>query len=123
MTTVDLVLFEVGGAAFGADLSQVRRIDLDDPSESIGHPLGTPLHGRRALVFQTSPGAERRLAVDSVLGVRRVELTQLRRMPPAAHAAPFSIGAWLDGDTPILLVDLPSMVPAGDSTEKAPHGH
>jgi hypothetical protein len=30
-------------------------------------------------------------------------------MPQAARAAPYSIGAWLDGDEPVLLVDLLAM--------------
>lgn len=108
---IDLVIFDIGGIRYGADLGQVRRIDLDEPSQSVGQPLGKPNTGGRALVFQATVGSERRLAVDSVLGVSRVPLTSLRRMPPAVNAAPFSIGAWLDGDTTILLIDLLKTVP------------
>ncbi|PZR17321.1 MAG: Frizzy aggregation protein FrzB [Archangium gephyra] len=108
---VDLVLFEVAGIRYAADLGQVRRIDIDEPTESIGHPLGPPARGNRALVFSVADHAERRLAIDQVLGVSRVPLTDLRRMPVAVHAAPFNIGAWLDGEQTVLLVDLPSMLP------------
>lgn len=109
---IDLVIFEVAGIRFGADLGQVRRIDVDDPTETVGQPLGPPARGSRALVFDIGHGHERRLAVDHVLGVSRVPLTSLRRMPPAVNAAKYSIGAWLDGDATVLLIDLIAMVPA-----------
>lgn len=110
---IDLVIFEVAGVRFGADLGQVRRIDVDDPIETVaGHPLGPPTKGSRALVFDTGHGHERRLAVDHVLGVSRVPVSSLRRMPPAVNAAKYSIGAWLDGEAPVLLIDLLAMVPA-----------
>ena len=109
---IDLVIFEVGGVRYGADLGQVRRIDLDEPTETVGQPLGKPTTGHRALVFEIGQGHERRLAVDQVHGVSRVPLGSLRRMPPAVKAAAFSIGAWLDGDVTVLLVDLHAMVPA-----------
>ncbi|MBL8916983.1 MAG: hypothetical protein JNM17_40135, partial [Archangium sp.] len=66
---VDLVVFEVAGARFAADLGQVRRVDLVDPAESVGDVLGPPLTGKRALVFDAGPGLERRLNVDRVIGV------------------------------------------------------
>ncbi len=108
---VDLVVFEVAGIRYAADLGQVRRIDLDEPTESIGAPLGPCAVGRRALVFSPDPAVERRLAIDQVLGVTRVPLSALRRLPRAVNAARFTIGAWLDGEEPVLLVDLPSMLP------------
>lgn len=109
---VDLVVFDVGGIRYAADLGQVRRIDIDEPTQTVGQPLGAPARGGRALVFAVGHGLERRLAVDQVFGVSRVPLGSLRRMPAAVRAAPFSIGAWLDGDVTILLVDLLAMVPA-----------
>lgn len=108
---IELVLFEVAGTRYAADLSQVRRVDVDDPAQSVGAPLGRPTRGHRALVF-TSASGERRLAVDQVFGVSRVPVAALRRMPTAVHAAPYSIGAWLDGDSTILLIDLVSTVSA-----------
>lgn len=106
---VDLVVFRVAGTRYAADLAQVRRVDVPEQAESVGAPLGDPQHGRRALVFESQPGTERRLAVDEVLGVTRAPVTSLRRMPLAARASRFSIGAWLDGDEPVLLVDLQAM--------------
>jgi chemotaxis signal transduction protein len=108
---IDLVIFEVSGIRYGADLGQVRRIDIDEPTESIGQPLGKPDVGGRALVFDVGKGHERRLAVDQVMGVSRVPINTLRRMPPAVNASKFSIGAWLDGEATVLLIDLLAMVP------------
>ncbi|MFO0596284.1 MAG: Frizzy aggregation protein FrzB [Myxococcaceae bacterium] len=110
ISDVDLVVFEVAGCRYAADLGQVRRVDLNDPTESVGPLLGQPLTGARALVFSAGEGVERRLVVDRVVGVTRVPVTSLRRMPSAVHGAKYSIGAWLEGDTTVLLVDLISMV-------------
>jgi chemotaxis signal transduction protein len=117
---VDLVVFDVGGTRYAADLGQVRRVDVADFAESVGQPLGRPLRGGRSLVFAVSEG-ERRLTVDQVHGVSRVPLQHLRRMPTAVNAPKYSIGAWLDGEATVLLIDLLSTVPQ-DPTE-APHGH
>lgn len=117
---VDLVLFEIGGARFAADLAQVRRIDVDDPAESVGAPFGAPASGKRALVFGGNGGLDLRLAVDKVMGVERVPVEALRRMPPVAQAPKATIGAWLRGDETILLVDLTILNPFTTSTlEKA----
>ncbi|MFZ5439618.1 MAG: Frizzy aggregation protein FrzB [Myxococcota bacterium] len=105
---LELVVFDVAGARYAADLTQVRRIDLDDPTESVGPLLGTPARGHRALVFALADGHERRLVVDHVHGVSRVPVSSLRRMPAAVHAAPWAVGAWLDGDSTVLLIDLVS---------------
>lgn len=118
---IDLVIFDVAGIRYGADLGQVRRIDIDEPTESVGAPLGKPNTGGRALVFDLGKGHERRLAVDQVMGVSRVPITSLRRMPPAVNAAKFSIGAWLDGDSPVLLIDLHAIVGEGRPDKMVPN--
>jgi chemotaxis signal transduction protein len=118
---IDLVVFDVGGTRYAADLGQVRRVDLEDPSESVGQPLGAPTKGGRALVFNLGTGLERRLSVDQVLGVSRVPLQMLRRMPTAVNAPKYSIGAWLDGEETVLLIDLLATVPHGP--EGNTHGH
>jgi chemotaxis signal transduction protein len=102
---VDLVLFRVGGTRYAADLTQVRRVDVDDPDQRLASPLGESA-GRRALVIARGGGPERRLRVDEVLGVHRVPADSLRRMPPLVAAPPLSLGAWLDGDEAVILVDL-----------------
>jgi chemotaxis signal transduction protein len=106
---VELVLFTVGTTRYGAALTQVSRIDLDEPAESVGLPLG-PCTGRRALVFSPSSGVERRLRIDGVLGVRRVPADSLRRLPRVLSAPPMAIGAWIDGEQPVVLIDLHALV-------------
>jgi chemotaxis signal transduction protein len=103
---VQIVLFEIAGTRYGADMTQVRRIGRATDHDSVGAPLGRPLGGQRALVFGTAGGAEICLPIDSVLGVQSVRRDDLRRLPAAAGASPFVIGAWLDRDQTVLLVDL-----------------
>lgn len=114
---VELLIFEVGGARYGADASTVLRIDRAQGGGGVGTPLGPPREGRRALVFADRQGAEQALHVDGIEGVRTVPWTDLRRLPQVAIASPISIGAWLDGGSAVLLVDLARMVRA-DLTEK-----
>lgn len=109
-TEVELLLFEVGGALFGADASQVLRIDRPlaaagpDPAGPLGPARGTG----RSLVFRTPQGFGQ-LKVDVVRGVRQVAVDALRRLPAAAATQPYAIGVWLDGDKPVLLIDLVEM--------------
>lgn len=107
--TVDILLFEVGGVRFGADASQVVRIDRPFDEPSVGAPLGAPLTGTRALVFQAPTGELRRLDIDKVNGVKTVAIESLRRLPAPARVGQFPIGTWLDGDSAVLLVDLARM--------------
>jgi hypothetical protein len=111
MTTVDILVFEVAGVRFGADASQVIRIDRPIEEPSVGAPLGMPHEGRRALVFKALSGELRRLDIDKVAGVKTVSIESLRRLPPPARVGqvPIPIGAWLDGDEAVLLVDLQRM--------------
>ncbi|MDX2015279.1 MAG: Frizzy aggregation protein FrzB [Myxococcaceae bacterium] len=103
---VDIVVFEIGGLRYGADMTQVRRIDRLEPDASVGAPLGKPFEGRRALVFCPDGDRELHLAIDTVLAVQSVPPDDLRRLPPAVGPSPFIIGAWLDRDAAVLLVDL-----------------
>lgn len=114
--SIDLVIFEIAGLRFGCDLGQVTRIDFDNKAPSVGTPLGMPASGRRSLVFRANTDSgEACLRIDSVLGVKRVPGDTLRRMPAAAHAPQSTLGAWLDGDVPVLLIDLWALAPAVDS--------
>lgn len=118
--TIDIVLFEVAGNRYAADMTQVGRIDRHVESDSVGAPLGAPLLGRRALIFSPSGERELSLAIDTVLGVRSVSIDDLRRLPAAAGASPIVIGAWLDRDATVLLIDLFATNPLR-STEAAQH--
>jgi len=117
---VELLLFEVGGQIFGADASQVLRIDRAGASALVVDGLGRPAHGRRALVFQSSEGEEQ-LAVDFVHGVRAVAADTLRRLPVAIPAPPYTIGIWLDGEKPVLLISLNDTLKAKEGSD-ADHG-
>ena len=102
---VELMIFEVGGNRYGVDASQVIRVDRARGDAVRVEALGKPARGLRALVFETEEG-EFQLAVDTVHGVRAVEADSLRRLPPAAETLPCNIGIWLDGEKPVLLLDL-----------------
>ncbi len=103
---VDLLLFEVGGRTFGVDASQVLRVDRPLPGAYALPGLGPLAEGGRALVFQAEEG-EGQLRVDAVSGIRPVPADSLRRLPQvAATAGAYSIGVWLNGETPVLLLDL-----------------
>jgi chemotaxis signal transduction protein len=122
LTEVDLLLFEVGGELFGTDAAQVLRISAAD-SEAVVLPNmeGSP-DSPRALVFGVPGSAPReaQLRVDVVRGVMQVQVGQLRRMPPAASARPWAVGLWLDGDRPVVLIDLEkvaAMLPPAESNE------
>ena len=106
------MLFELNGTRYGADLTQVSRFDLFNASASVGSPLGKPRLGRKALVIAGKGGQDWYLAIDSLFGVRTVPHEQLRRLPRVAMGGSISIGAWLDGDQAVLLVDLKAMSPA-----------
>ena len=115
--TIDLVLFEIAGTRFAADLGQIHRIGSVEADQSVGYPLGRPAIGKRALVFTATHTAngnqvEAQLCIDAVLGVHTVPHGDLRRMPIAAAAASrLAIGAWVvDGSQTILIVDLHATV-------------
>ncbi len=102
---VEILLFEVGGALYGADTSQVVRIaqprgTATPPSTSRSKPDG------RALVFQTPQGETGQLRIDAVRGLRTVPISALRRLPVGIGPECFAIGVWLDGEKPVLLIDL-----------------
>jgi chemotaxis signal transduction protein len=102
---VDILFFEVGERLYGTDASQVLRIDRALPEDLALQELG-PLHrGGRTLVFST-PEGERHLKVDAVRDVRPILIANLRRLPAAVSAAPFTIGACLDQTRLVLLIDL-----------------
>jgi chemotaxis signal transduction protein len=110
---VDLLFFEVGASLYGADASQVLRIDRALPDDFSLPDLGALRQGNRALVFQL-PEGEGHLRVDAVRGVRPVALNALRRMPAPAAAPPYAVGLCLDqsqGEAPpVLLIDLAETV-------------
>lgn len=109
---VEVLFFRIGAEQLGADASQVLRIERPDVPGARRSPLGSATP-KRALVFRAGEGGgEGALEVDLVLGVRPVQARDLRRIPGAAHVAPHAIGFWLDGERPVLLIDLPRTLAA-----------
>lgn len=108
---VQVLLFEVGGCRYGADAAQVVRVDRPRPEIRSIVALGVAKDDCRALVFEGPPGVLNQLAVDVVRGVRSVPLAQLRRLPNGISPQAFAIGVWLDGNIPVLLVDLAEIAP------------
>ncbi|MBX5480403.1 MAG: Frizzy aggregation protein FrzB [Myxococcaceae bacterium] len=111
--SVDVLFFRIGEARYGADASQVLRIDRAGFQAKWVEALGMPREGGRALVFHDARGEEAQLCVDEVVGVRPVSVHQLRRVPPAAGQPRGVIGFWLDeGQAPVVLIDLPASLDA-----------
>lgn len=106
LNDVDILFFEVGDIVYGTDASQVLRIDRSHPDDLVVEGLGPLKRGNRALVFDT-PEGEGHLKVDTIRGVRPVPIMALRRLPPVAFAAPYTVGVFLDEeDRPVMLIDL-----------------
>lgn len=109
---VDVLLFRLGATRYGADASQVLRIDRANVGTRLAHALDAPNIGTRALIFRTGAD-ESSLFVDEVEGVRRVAIDTLRRVPRAAGQPPGVIGLWLESpEKAIVLVDLPTILEA-----------
>lgn len=103
---VEILFFEVGGCRYGADAAQVLRVDRPRAEIPSVASLGSAREGTRALIFATASGAINQLQVDVVHGVRAIPILQLRRLPVGTSPEGFALGVWLDGDTPVLLVNL-----------------
>lgn len=103
---VELIVFEIGQQRYAADATLVLRIDRPEEHTVTREELGALVKGSRALVFR-APGVEGSLRVDAVQGVKTVETAALRRLPAAAQLPnSCAMGVWLDGEEPVLLVDL-----------------
>ena len=107
--SISLVVFEVGGTRYAADLTQVIRLDFFDPNFTVGAPLGKARDGSKCLMIDAQDGRDWCLAIDTLHGVRTVPVEDLRRLPALAQGGAVSIGAWLDGREAVLLVDLVAM--------------
>ncbi len=106
---VELLFFQIGGVRYGADAAEILRVDRAEEGSRTVAPMGSARDAARVLVFQSTAGATSRLKVDLVYGIRAIPVAQLRRLPPGMGPEGFAVGVWLDGDTPVLLVDLAQM--------------
>jgi chemotaxis signal transduction protein len=104
---VGLLIFAIGEERFGADASQVIRIEPAGAIAIRQSVLGRASKGGQALVFDGGAAcAERSLAIDEVLELRQVPISQLRRKSFVLESADAAVGFWLDGERPVVLVDL-----------------
>jgi hypothetical protein len=107
----DLLFFVISGQTFAADPREVVRIDRardDLPRATVRETAAA-----RVLVARGGEG-EFQLPVDQVLGVRRFQHAALRRPPALARAvggprAEEVMGLVLDGQSPVLIVDLQAL--------------
>jgi hypothetical protein len=106
---VDLLVFEVGPLRYAADAAQVLRVATRAEDAVRLDALGPLKRTHRALVVGVD-GVERQLAVDAVLGIQPVAVERLRRFPRMARAGEETLGVWLDGDAPVVLIDLEKAV-------------
>jgi chemotaxis signal transduction protein len=104
--SVEVLLFEIGGRRYGVDAGQVEGIG-GPGGETFKLPALGPLRtGKRALLFDSGPGQSHGLQVDSVEGVRQARVVDLRRMPDAVRAHPYTVGVWLRDEEAVMLIDL-----------------
>lgn len=82
---MELLLFQIGPRTFGADAHDVLRVVSCSPDAPGTRLLGENAHQTRALVVALPRGGEAQIPVDRVLGMRRVPLPSLRKMPEFAR--------------------------------------
>jgi hypothetical protein len=100
--TIEIILFDIKGVSYAADATQVVRIDRAGKEE-------------RALMVRSADGACHPIRVDAVNGLRNVPVGSLRRLPIPLEAKDVAVGVWLNGETPVILLDLLQLltVPGG----------
>jgi chemotaxis signal transduction protein len=100
--TIEIILFAMKGVNYAADATQVVRIDRVGAEE-------------RALMVRSPEGDCRPIRVEAVSGLRSVPVTSLRRLPIALETKDVAVGVWLNGETPVILLDLLQLltVPGG----------
>jgi chemotaxis signal transduction protein len=124
----DILLFQVGVRIFATAVKGALRIGTvrDVPADSLvldsalGHAFS---HERGIVVAGDEEHAERTLVIDQVLGVQSVKDDELRPLPPFAAACLPSgavSGFVLLDESPMPLVDLPTLVREGLQARTAP---
>jgi chemotaxis signal transduction protein len=114
-TTADVVMFEVGDGAFAIDLTQVQQID-GHAAEVLPSMLGACRTGKRSLLLHAPAHGVRRLQVDRINGVRRVNAENLRRLPPAVGPHGFLVGVFLEGPLLVMLLDAQGLIESAQSS-------
>lgn len=114
--TSEVLLFQVAARVFASVVYDAVRIgsvrDVPAGDLVVESALGVPFERLRGIVV-ASDGLERTFVVDRVLGVRSVPEGDVSPLPAFAAACLSSgavTGFVLVDDSPVLLVDLPTLV-------------
>ncbi len=112
----EIVLFQVGPSVFAAAVRDVVRIGTVRESTAedlvLETDLGKPFTRQRGIVV-ASPGSERTLVVDQVVGFRTVAADAVQPLPAFAAACIKSgalAGLLLLDDLPMPFIDLPTLL-------------
>jgi chemotaxis signal transduction protein len=112
----EILLFQVGASVFAAQVRDVVRIgttrDMAAEVLVLDTALGTPFGRQRGIVI-ASPGVERTLVVDQVIGFRTVSPEDVQPLPPFAAACIRSgalTGMVVLDDVPTPFIDLPTLL-------------
>ena len=112
----EILLFQVGAHVFAAPVRDVVRIGTvrDSAAEELvlDTALGTPFSRQRCIVV-ASPGSERTLVVDQVVGFRTVGENDVQPLPAFAAACIHSgalAGLVVLDDIPTPFIDLPTLL-------------
>lgn len=125
--TSEILLFQVGPRVFASVVHDAVRIGSvrDAPAAALvlDSALGAPFARERGIVVAADEGgSERVLVIDLVLGVRSIPEEHVQPLPAFAAACLTSgavTGFVMVDDSPLLLVDLPTLV-RERSSEPAP---
>jgi hypothetical protein len=104
ISAVNIVLFEISGRTFGADLKSVASI-----GRSQNHAptlLGEAQSKHRGLAFWSEGGSVDYLSIDHFHGVHRVPFQELRRIPSLVRCGRGVLGIWLRPHSIVILVEL-----------------
>jgi hypothetical protein len=112
---VDVVLFVAAGFRLGTDASSVVRVSKRRAEDPAPYGFGPVQSGGRAMIARGSDGGTRSVAVDTVLGVRRIRQGALRPLPGFLKGLidPAVIGFALTDEAVVALVDLSDVDPGG----------
>jgi len=114
----EILLFQVGARVFATEVYDVVRVgnvrDAQDPEVLDRSALGTPFARHRGIVVAShEDGTEHTLAVDQILGIRTIPESDVHPLPAFAAEclqSPSVTGFVLVDESPMLLVDLPTLV-------------
>jgi chemotaxis signal transduction protein len=116
--TSEILMFQVGARVYASVVHDAIRIgsvrEVPAGELVLDSALGAPFDRERGIVIAAEGGsAERVLVIDRVIGVRSVPEDEVLPLPAFAAACLTSgavTGFVLVDDSPLLLVDLPTLV-------------